>query len=104
MALEHIGDNQKLKLLIKKLEEKYPHYDFSTPAPLDRICKAKHECNKPDKLMYYDVKGNLYCGQKFQQTIDETNINRWEWRTCNALVKTVEELKLSRAKQNKVFN
>ena len=104
MALESIGENQNLKRLVKKLEEKFPNYDFSTSALADRICKAKNECDKPDKIMYYDIEGNLYCGHKFQQTLDEISINRWEWRTCNALIKTVEELKLSKLKQDKFFS
>ena len=40
--------------------------------------------------MYTDSKGNLFCGQRYKLQ-DDNNPYKWEWRTCNALLKEKEQ-------------
>ena len=75
--------------LKKKLQERYPNYNFDLPAKPDTTCKARALC-KADRIMYSDTEGNVYCGQRYKQT-DEENPYNWEWRTCHALIKAAEQ-------------
>ena len=97
MALEKAGDvtNFKIDKLIGKLQKKFPDYDFSKPAPLDRKCKVVVEgkkCNQTDKITYFDLDGNECCGHSFKLQ-DENVPHAYENRTCNAVLSTAEERK-----------
>ena len=89
MALEQIGEAIQIEELRKKLKKRFPDYDFDTPPPPDTRHKAPGLC-KSNELFYLDTEGNKYCGQRFKlQDLDDPY--RWNWATCNALVKSKEE-------------
>ena len=90
MELESAGEIFNVKKLKEKLKEKYPNYNFDIPPEPDRKCKAPYLCKNKDKVMYTDSKGNLYCGQRYKLQ-DDNNPYKWEWRTCNALLREKEQ-------------
>jgi len=89
MALEDQGISINVEKLKKKLQERYPEYNFDVPAPPDTTCKARAFC-KANRIMYTDTEGNLFCGQRYKQ-VDEDNPYKWEWMTCHALVKQADQ-------------
>tara|TARA_Y100000590_G_C15076629_1_gene772199 strand:+ start:200 stop:526 length:327 start_codon:yes stop_codon:yes gene_type:complete len=83
--------------LMKKLEKKFPEYDFSKPPKPDRRCKIteKDECpvdifekNQSYKLL--DIDGELVCGVRYKLQ-DKDNPYKYEERTCMAVLRTEAE-------------
>jgi len=76
----------KLKV---KLQQRYPNYNFDIPPPPDTKHKSPHNC-KYNKVFYYDMEGNKYCGCRYKE-VDTNNIHKWEYKVCHALVEKAEQ-------------
>lgn len=89
MDLEPIGESVSMEQLKEKLKQRFPDYNFDkTPEP-DRRHKAPSLC-KVSIVNYYDTEGNMFCGQRYK--LQDPNVShRWEWATCNALIKAANE-------------
>lgn len=83
--------------LIKKLEKRFPDYDFSKPPKPDTRCKitTKDKCpidvfekNQSNTLL--DIDEELVCGVRYKLQ-DEDNPYRYEERTCMAVLRTEAE-------------
>lgn len=89
MALEDGGISINVDKLKAKLKERYPDYNFDIPPEPDTKHKAPSICLS-NTIFYTDMEGNMYCGARYKQ-VDENNIYKWEFRTCDALVKKADQ-------------
>tara|TARA_Y100000004_G_scaffold151720_1_gene174547 strand:- start:777 stop:1082 length:306 start_codon:yes stop_codon:yes gene_type:complete len=82
--------------LAKRIQKRFPDYDFSQPAPLDRRCKKSYDGNCPvQKHLNYatDSDGNDFCIKQIKLTKEE-NPYAHTVITCNAIIKTKQEKEL----------
>ena len=90
--------NYNVQKLVKRLQKRFPDYDFSQPAPLDRRCKKSitGKCLKVKHLTYAtDYDGNDFCIEQIKLA-DEDNPYAHKVITCNAIIRTKEEKELAK--------
>ena len=84
--------------LVKRLQKRFPKYDFSQPAQLDRRCKKSTTgiCPVSKHLEYAtDIDGNDFCIKQIKLA-NESNPYAHTVVTCNSIIKTKEEKELAK--------
>ena len=84
--------------LVERLQKRFPNYDFSQPAQLDKRCKKSTTgvCPISKHLEYAtDFDGNDFCIKQIKLA-DENNPYAHTVVTCNAIIKTKEENELAK--------
>ena len=84
--------------LAERIRKRFPDYDFSQPAPLDRKCKKSYDGSCPvQKHLNYatDSDGNDFCIKQIK-VVKDNNPYAHTVITCHAIIKTKEEKELER--------
>tara|TARA_R100000742_G_C4259042_1_gene76889 strand:+ start:711 stop:1016 length:306 start_codon:yes stop_codon:yes gene_type:complete len=81
--------------LVKRLEKRFPHYDFSQPAPRNfvHMCNIGRTTNERPKEYATDMDGNDFCIKQYKE-VTEDNWTIYKIKTCEAIIRTKEQKEL----------